>query len=377
VSSPLTRLADLEVRVVTDTAGFGALEHEWDDLYRHASDAWPHQSWPFLFSWWEWCGGDLPLRLLTLRDPGEGTLVGIVPLMIIRRKRFRTLTFLLDYEPLDVLVREGWERAVEQAVGGALAELPGWDVAELRLRPDARFWGVYDRWHGPREHRAMTDYAFVAAASEDDVLAGLTRKTRKNLFRALRAAEEDGIETRPAPAARAVEAGARLVDLHRELWADRRISTSHASEEWAGFLRAVADRVVRAGLGDVVEWTRDGTVEISQLFLYGPAAVHAYQVGASRYAIDRLQWSSLYIHEGLRIARDRGVPYLDLAYGDEPYKLRWNPRRVPHHRVRLGRGPLGRTFFALTRLQAARRRLGEWRSRRRAAPRSPAPADGA
>lgn len=355
------RRAGLDVGVVTDTAGFVALESEWDDLHDNAATPWPHDSWGFLCSWWESCGGSAALRLMTLRDPDRDELVIVVPLMVVRRRGLRMLTFLLQTEPLDVLVRKGWEPFVGPAVAAALRALPGWDVAELRLRPEARIWDAYRRWHGPRDEGVLTDYAFLPARSQEEVLAGVTRKTRKNLFRALRAAEEDGLVCARVPAADADAAGARLVALHRELWADRGITAAHAAEEWAAFLRAAAGRMVARGLGDVVEWRRGGVVEISQLYLYGPDAVHAYQVGASSYAVKRLQWSSLYIDKGLAIARARGARYLDLAYGDEPYKTRWNPHLAPHHRVRLGRGPLGRAFLALARLQATRKR---WTPRR-------------
>ncbi|MGQ0573014.1 MAG: GNAT family N-acetyltransferase [Pseudonocardia sp.] len=356
------RRAGLDVGLVTDTAGFAALESEWDDLHRHAAGAWPHDSWALLFSWWESCGGRAGLKLMTLRDPDRHELVIVVPLMVVRRRGLRMLTFLSQTEPLDVLVREGWESSVGPAVAAGLRALPGWDVAELRLRPQARIWDAYRRWDGPCEQRPLTDYAFVPALPREEVLAGLTRKTRKNLFRALRAAEADGLTCTRVPAADAAEAGARLVALHRELWADRRITAAHASDEWASFIRATAGRVVARGLGDVVEWRRGGVVEISQLYLYGPDAVHAYQVGASSHAVERLQWSSLYIDEGLTIARARGARYLDLAYGDESYKSRWNPNLAPHHRVRLGRGPLGYAFLALARLQATRKRRTPRRS---------------
>lgn len=364
----------LDVAVVTDTAGFAALEGEWDDLHRHAPDALPQESWGFLYSWWETVPGHLRLRLVTLRDPATGQLVGLVPLMVTRRRGFRTLLFLVDNEPLDVLAREGWGAAVEAAVPGALRALPGWDVAELRpVRPGARLWDVYRRWRGPRERTAVADYALVAAGPPEEVLAAVGKNQRHVVRKALRRAERDGLECRAAAPDRLPAAIARLVELHREMWTGRGLSAQHADDAWPAFLARAAGRLAERGLADVVEWTRDGRVEISQLFLYGPGAVHALHVGASRYADDRLQWSALCVWEGLARARARGLPHLDLAYGDEPYKARWRPQARTHHRVRLARGPLGHAFFALAGARSAVRRISDARSRRRAAHRSPAP----
>lgn len=140
----------LDVTVVTDTAGFAALEGEWDDLHRNAPEALPHESWAFLFSWWQAHDEPCMLRLITLRERGTGLLVGLMPLMLLRRRGLRTLVFLVDNEPLDLLARDGWGPAVEAAARAALRALPGWSLAELRpVRPGARVSRVVDRWRGP------------------------------------------------------------------------------------------------------------------------------------------------------------------------------------------------------------------------------------
>ena len=50
--------------------------------------------------------------------------------------------------------------------------------------------------------------------------------------------------------------------------------------------------------------------------------------------------SSLYIWNGVNLARERNSPYLDLMRGTEAYKLRWNPRLVSDRRVLLSRNPI-------------------------------------
>ena len=71
-------VSDMVVGVVEDSRGFAKLEEEWEDLHRRCPQATPFQSWTWLYSWWEYYGGDHELRLITVRNP-RGLLVGIFP----------------------------------------------------------------------------------------------------------------------------------------------------------------------------------------------------------------------------------------------------------------------------------------------------------
>src|SRR5215207_7462131 len=94
--------------IVEDANTFAALEEEWEDLYHDCPLATPFQSWAWLYSWWEFYGEHYELRLVTIRNE-EGLLVGILPLMLERRRTLGKLLFIgsgpTDY--LDVLAREG------------------------------------------------------------------------------------------------------------------------------------------------------------------------------------------------------------------------------------------------------------------------------
>ena len=141
-----------EVSVIEEARGFGALEAEWDSLYHNSPLATPFQSWAWLYSWWEFYGEGYGLRLVTVRND-EGLLVGIIPLMLERRRGFGRLLFLgtgpTGY--LDVLVRSGWEAEVAEAGVRALRQMGSWHVADLQeLRPEAAGWGFFERWDGPR-----------------------------------------------------------------------------------------------------------------------------------------------------------------------------------------------------------------------------------
>jgi hypothetical protein len=42
--------------ILDDAQDFVALREEWEELYRNAPAATPFQSWPWLYSWWEFYG---------------------------------------------------------------------------------------------------------------------------------------------------------------------------------------------------------------------------------------------------------------------------------------------------------------------------------
>lgn len=350
---------NLTATLVTDVAGFAALEHEWDELHSSAGAVAPQLSWAWLFSWWECHGACHALRIMVLRDSANGLLVGVVPLMIGRRHGVPTLLFITDDDPLDVLARDGWGPAVERAVATALRRVPGWLVADLRdVAPGSRMWEVARRWHGAWSHESVRAYSFVATAPPEQVLRRLGKNQRGTARKAVRRAAAASIHARPAPLQETPRAAATLLALHRELWAGRGISQSHASDEFARFLTTVVPRMAARGLADVVEWWQDGDVVISQLFLYDPHSVHAYQVGAAEGVADLLQWSSLCVLEGLETARRRGAGRLGLDRGDEPYKARWAPTEQDHHRIRLGRYPMTLLgHLALRRAGSAARRV--------------------
>jgi CelD/BcsL family acetyltransferase involved in cellulose biosynthesis len=100
---------------------------------------------------------------------------------------------------------------------------------------------------------------------------------------------------------------------------------------------AAARRMTARELGGISEFWQDGEVVISDFWVSGRDFIGTYMLGASREALQRYQWSSLYIWDALNIARSKNWSYLDLLRGDEPYKLRWSSRVSPSHRLILGR----------------------------------------
>lgn len=324
--------------ILEQTQDFATLEEEWEDLYRNSPIATPFQSWAWLYSWWEFYGEGYELRLITVRS--EDLLVGIIPLMLERRGGFERLLFigtgLTDY--LDSLVREGWENEVSEAGEQALRQMPSWHVADFQqLRPEAAAWSVFKNWAGPRTRVWQDNSPVIDIRPWDELLMSLSKNNRKTARRTLRRAETDGVCHELAGVDDAGRAAQRLVALHREAWQGRDINPEHMSQRFEAHLEAASRRMTARGLGGISEFRRDGEVIVSQFWIFGWYFVGAYMIGVSREALRRYQFSPLYVWDGVNIAHSKNCSYLDLLRGEEPYKLLWSSRVIPHYRVILGR----------------------------------------
>jgi CelD/BcsL family acetyltransferase involved in cellulose biosynthesis len=331
-------MSNIEFVVVQDSKGFAALEEEWDDLYRDSPLATPFQSWAYLYSWWESYGESYELRLVAVRHDKE-LLVGLVPLMLERRVGFSRLLWigngLSDY--LDMLVREGWEKQVAGAAIRALSEMHPRCVADLQqIRPDGAAWHIYRHWDRHRVSVWQDSCPVVGVKPWDELLASLSKNLRSTTRRAVRRATTDGLQRESAEAPDTRRAAQRLVALHREAWQERSIGPEHLTKRFEDFIVAAAERMASQGLGSVSELRRGEEVIVSSLLLFGRGFCGTYLLGASQNAMQRYQWSSLYIWDAIETALSKNMGYLDLLRGEEPYKLRWSSGAVRTHRLIIG-----------------------------------------
>lgn len=327
------------VQILEDPQEFLFLETEWDDLYHNSPAATPFQSWAWLYSWWEFYGEDYKLQLVTVRN-GEGLLVGVIPLMLERRRGLGRVLFvgtgLTDH--LDMLARAGWEDKVSEAGSRALRQMDSWHLADLQqLRPDAAAWGILRKWDGPRIRVWQDSCPVVDVKPWNELLTSLSRNLRSTVRRTLRRAEADGVRRKVAEETNAEGAAQRLVALHREAWQERDIGPEHLTQRFESCLVTAARRMIARRCGGISEFWRDGEVIISTFWMSGRDFFGTYMLGASQEALQRYQWSSLYIWDAIDLANAESARYLDLLRGEEPYKLRWSTKVLPNHRLILGR----------------------------------------
>ena len=173
----------------------------------------------------------------------------------------------------------------------------------------------------------------------DELLQSLSSNLRSTVRRSLRRFEADGGRCELAGVDEAEVAARRLMTISREQWQDRwlEIGPEHWTTRVESLIGAAARRMTARELGGISEFWRDGEVIISDFWVSGRDFIGTFILGASREALQRYQWSSLYIWDALNIARSKNCGYLDLLRGEEQYKLRWNSRIAPSHRLILGR----------------------------------------
>lgn len=327
----------LDIAILRDVRDFSALEEEWGELYEHCPSATPFQSWGWLYSWWEHYGEDYELRLITLRD--DDLLVGLMPLILRRGPFFGRLLFIgtgsTDY--LDVLAREGWKQEVGEAAAQALKELDGWRVMDLwNVRSTATVWDIFHGWKGHKAHFCQFGSPIMDVRPWDELLASLSRNHRSTIRRTLRRAEEDGVTCELVCAAKAEEAAARWMALHREAWKRRNIAPEHLDKRFQAYLEGAIRWMTAHELGSISEFRRGDEVIASQFLVFGRNFVGQHLFGATQEALKRYQVSSLYMRDIMNAACARHSVYVDMLQGEEPYKLRWPSRIESNHRLVLG-----------------------------------------
>jgi hypothetical protein len=332
----------LATAVLRSAGEFTSLKEEWNELYECCPSATPFQSWEWLYSWWEFYGeGTYWLRLVTVRSE-EGLLVGLLPLMVRRGQVFlmgdRGTLYHVITPYKDVLVREGWEEPVARAAARSLKEMGGWWVADLQeLMPNAAAWEIFGHWDGPKSSAPITDYVLIRADSWEKLLASLSKNLRSTARRTLRRIEEDGVRREPAAPEDAGRAARTLVELHRELWAGRRIGPEHLSPRFKAFMEAAAKRMTARGIGRISEFRRANEVLVSQFLVFDKDFVGVYLLGVSEGASRRYQFMTLCNWDAMNVASDSNA-YVSWTLETTWEKLRWASEVVSSHRAILGRG---------------------------------------
>jgi CelD/BcsL family acetyltransferase involved in cellulose biosynthesis len=330
----------LDTAVLTDVRDFAGLREEWEDLYSDSTRATPFQSWAWLYSWWESYGEAYELRLVMVRD--GGLLVGLVPLMLERRRGIGRLLFIgtgiTDY--LDVLARDGWEAEITAPVVRALKRMDRWQIADLQqLRPEAAAWSIFESWDGPRARVRQDGFPMIDVKPWNEVLGALSRNLRSTARRTIKRANKDGVRCELATPAEAEQAARRFVALHREMWGGRDIRLEHLTERFESFFVAAAERLTACGLGRISQFWLDEEVIASHFLLFGRDFVGEHLFGARQEILRRYQLSSLYLWDAVNVALSRDSDKVNLLQGEESYKLRWASEVIYNHRVTLLKNP--------------------------------------
>jgi hypothetical protein len=286
-----------------------------------------------------------------VREGDGGLLVGLLPLMIERRRGLGRLLFVGTgpTSHLDAVVREGWEDLVSEAAARALRRMEGWHVADMQeLSPKAAAWALLERWSGRKTSVWQSQHPVIdATGGWIEMLKSRSKRLRNNARRTLRRAEEDELRCELVDTGETREAARRLAAISKDQWRGNPLTGSeHWTPRFESHLETAVCRMATCGRGGVAEWRRSGDVMVSEFLVFGPCYVGAYMVGIDRRAFSRYQVSALTAHMEVCVARRWDAPHVSLGRGQEAYKLQWSSELVPNHRLILGRDALPWSLYA-------------------------------
>jgi CelD/BcsL family acetyltransferase involved in cellulose biosynthesis len=338
-SALATQLTLLQAEVIADEAGLARLTREWDGLLDESAQRvyFLRGGWNQL--WWQRfrpAGGQL--FIITIRDEG-GRLIGLAPFYLRERRtagipHVRELMFIgtaihaQTGEFLDLIARRGDESRVARAVATLLMQSDAWDRLSLNDIPATSL--ILPHLHaalGPSASLQRSGRApFIRTASDwENVLANLTRSTRKNLlYETRRLFKSHACRFRRVVAADELETAMdALVRLHQARWNARGEPGSFTIPGFEGFLRDAA----RMSLRDdrLRMWTLevDNAMAAALIGFYDNGIVHYLQAGfdpaLARLSIGRVMLG-LCIHD---CVNEAGVREFDFMGGNNAYKDAW------------------------------------------------------
>jgi CelD/BcsL family acetyltransferase involved in cellulose biosynthesis len=338
---------ELTTDIVTDIEGIGALEPDYECLYRLSGN-----TLPFALQEWHlaWCRHflnrnprvhDQPLFCVS-RD-GAGACVGIVPLILTRRHlgllKVDTLA-LVGGDPAlteirGPLIRPGYERRVVEAVYQRMATVRDWHWIQWSGISTALAQSMTGEI-APQWFQVSEAFILDLPASWEELRAGMGRNLRESLRHCYNSLRRDGYGFEFVVArtrAEVREALARFLELHA-----RRAAMSWGARHPNRF----AGRSLQEFLYDVCDClaARDA-VRVFQLRIRGKivATRVAFIVGDGMYlyysgfdpAWARYSVMTTTMAEAIRYAIASGLRTVNLSLTAEQSKLRWRPRLVEYH----------------------------------------------
>ena len=346
-SSPLQPVpaGELTVQVVRSVAGVALLESDFAHLQLVTGNTLPFA----LFEWhFAWCRHFLRRERAVEDQPmfhvvrnHVGTCVGIVPLILTRRRVGGVnlaSAGLLGADPAiteirSSLVQPGYEAAVAEAMGASLANSRDWDWIHWMGPPDL-FSAALGRLRGLDWQPAPPSYVLDLPATWEEFRAGLKRNIRESLRHCYNSLKRDGhaFVMTLASSPDAVRAGLEVLFVLHALRAAMPSSIDHPNR-FAGaglrqFLQEACGALAARDIVRVFQLTIGGRVVASRIGFEIGDSLYLYYSGFdpdwSKYSV-----MTTTVAEAIKYAIARGLKTVNLSPGNDISKTRWSPREIP------------------------------------------------
>ncbi|MFH9432174.1 GNAT family N-acetyltransferase [Streptomyces sp. NPDC017615] len=346
----------LTTEILTDEAEFAALAPAWGRLYRRCATATPFQSHAWLHSWWLSYGRPGRLRVLLVRSGRD--LLAAAPLTLTRHPLPALVPLggtVSDYG--DVLLDDADDGRALTALTEALWTAARTALIDLReVRPGGTAELVYDRWRGPRRRVPDSLCLELPPVSMDALLARLPSGKAQRVRAKLRKLAALGVARRTAGPGEAEDAVARLLELHRLQWQDRKVTPEHLRPRFQEHLVRAVEPMVRSGDAVVTEFRIGDEVLAVDLTLLSPSLAGGYLYGAHPSLRERKADVAVMLLDACAAHTAAGAHgTLSLMRGDEPYKHHWRPDPATSGRLLLARRRTAPLLSAALYDAAARR----------------------
>ena len=325
----------LRIDIVRSTAELEALAPEWTELWERDARATPFQHPAWLVPWWHHFGQP-DLRVLTLRSPADGGLLGLIPLYVYRVPATGERQMLLlgagtsDY--LDAVVSpecgaEELARALQAVCGD-----DGWDAAYLtQLRPESAMVDAVERMRSVRVERFAGEATSRCAAVG---ISALPAKVRREVLFCRNAAIAHGTLGLVAATAEGIPAAFdHLVATHTMRWQEKGEAGVLADPAVLAWHREALPLLEAAGLLRLLTLRLGGEPLATMYSLIDPASraervQYLYLMGFDP-GRDALQPGRLLTAYTVEHAANEGVRTIDMLRGDETYKRFWHVEPRP------------------------------------------------
>jgi CelD/BcsL family acetyltransferase involved in cellulose biosynthesis len=332
------------IEVLKGSNALAELKPIWNELLKSSDADTIFLTWEWATSWWHAFGSPFELIVLKCRD-SDGEAVGIAPFFRVRESMGLGISGFSLYllgdvtggsEKLDWIVRDGWEKPVQDAILNWLeSSALEWDIFFYdTIRPESKVASVLvgecerRRWFQLRSERPT--YRVPVAASWDEYLASISKKMRSGVQQQVRRANKTfKVQARRCETPEQLENDLRtLFALHAKRWQERGKTGNLFQAEKQSFYHELASNCLAQGWLEFWILEFDGKPVACEFgFCYD--GVYSFLQGGfdpefGVYSVGVVLRASI-----MQSLIERGFRIYDFLLGEDDYKERWGGQRYP------------------------------------------------
>lgn len=336
----------MRLQLITNPEELASLRSEWDSI----ASASPFFSHAWLTNWFRFLGDENELAVLVGRDKNNNVM-GIAPWCIeqagplVRKLRFLGSGIACsDY--LELICPANQHRSFAEAAIDWLVDNIGnrqtlgrIDVIEMEgINPDSaesQYVAELLGAHGLKSHRVELEggWEVTLPATWDELNSRFSKSMRRKTKKAVKRLADEKTQVLSTDRVPFDQLWSTFCDLHQQRRKMLGQDGCFADPKFEEFLKSATFELIHRSQAELVVIHFENKPLASMLLLNNQDTVYMYQSGMDA---QRLSLEAGYQMAYCAIVRsiEKGFQKFDFLRGDEPYKSRWDTRRIPIQRVR-------------------------------------------